>query len=251
MNSSGIFVSNDAGSNWALESGTSGICALCTGSASLVVDSANSSLVAMTSTQNGFERSTQGGANMAALDFSGTKLGFGARGVFYPDALYSYLLPGGRAALVALSSGSLYVSFDFGRSWAQISSGLPTDSLDGFYLSSQGNGYVSTWGYSLYEAKNLTAYFNSLPLTGPLSTSGAAPPSGYFGSFPLWPVFLVVAVIAGVLVIRRRGRSRTKTEMLNQATSTFRGSVRTRFDTLSSHSQYEILFGLVNIAWVE
>lgn len=202
LNLTGIYVSTDAGGTWTLQPGSA--CTLCNGGESLAVDPLNSSLVVMTN-DYGVARSTQGGANMVQENVNATP------GSQFNDgtALCSYLLPSGRAALIAVAGDSLYASFDFGLTWRAFDQGLPHDGLQGFTLTPQGDGYVTTWGYGVYEWKGIGAALEAAPAAGPVitTTTTLGPNPGPVPGFPYQPVgitALTVVVALSYLSIRRR-----------------------------------------------
>ncbi len=198
-NSTGLFISRDAGASWSLanlhQNGAFPDLYL---PQSVQVDQGNSSVVVVGLPYCAcFERSTDGGFNMTLLttDFltwSGTL------------KLYSYLLPSGRVALVMMTSNSLYASFDFGATWAQFALGLPSDSLTSFFLSARGHGYVATYGYGLWEWRNLSAAFEAAPIQGPIVSRPLGPPAPLDWIVVLGLLATAVAVVVWVVLARRR-----------------------------------------------
>ena len=201
VNSTGLFVSRDAGESWSLaHPDRFGALSKAYFPESVAVDQENGSVVMVGNPYCGcLERSTNGGVNMANQTW-----GF----LSWPSTwhLGSYLLSSGRVALVILTGSSLYVSFDFGTTWARFAQGLPGNSLMSFHLSAQGDGFVATYGFGLWEWRSLSAAFDAAPVRGPIP--GPPPFSAWTVVFAVLGVAGVAGVCAALAFWRRRSGKR-------------------------------------------
>lgn len=200
LNSTGLYISNNAGTNWYPahldHMGTRPIGYVL---GSVAVNPENGSQVIVGSSLCAcLERSTDGGSNMTPLtaDFLTTW------SVWH---LYLSVLPSGRVALMVLGTSALYASFDFGLTWAQFAQGLTDSLFTSFSMTPVGTGLISTYGNGLLANRNLSAAFDAAPTTGPISTSpGPTQPFPYAELIVVTLVSAIVTLEVTRVIIQRR-----------------------------------------------
>ncbi|MDG6904846.1 MAG: hypothetical protein JRN20_03565 [Nitrososphaerota archaeon] len=68
--------------------------------------------------------------------------------------------------------------------------------------STQGDGYVTTWGYGIYEWNNLAATFDSSQVKGPLTSSSGNVRGGSSGhGIPEFPFQLIATVTQTAVIV--------------------------------------------------
>lgn len=161
---------------------------------SLAVDPVNSSVIAASEYSNNPQ-----GTLVISFDGGNTfqSAGISSTDVFAsPPQVYFRQAPGGKLALIYGTNEGLWVSYDFGTTWANYDYNLPNAVVSTLFFSSNESAYLSTYGSGVWydpDLLNQTYYSTSASLGGYLpagssvsidSTSFSGP--GYF-ALPLGP----------------------------------------------------------------